>query len=174
MISQDPKPNVNLPQPTNKLWSSLTFFNNSIRTLTEIFKNTNVKVAYKVNNTIKFKCSSRKQNNKYNNSGVHQLKCGSCEQVYIGQTGRDFKTRFKEHVHDIRYNLTKSKYAEHILEHSPIDDIMNILRVAPKGKMLDILEKFHIYKSSKRKAIINEQNTKDSNILFYLALNRGK
>jgi predicted GIY-YIG superfamily endonuclease len=131
-----------------------------------------------VNNTVKLKCISRKQDNKYNNSGVYQLKCGSCEQVYIGQTGRDFKTRFKEHVHEIRFNLTKSKYAQHILEHGheygPIDDIMDILRIAPKGKMPDILEKIHIYKSSIHKAIVNEQNTKDSNILSDLALNRRK
>jgi hypothetical protein len=51
---------------------------------------------------------------------------------------------------------------------------MDILRIAPKGKMLDILEKFHIHKSSKHKAIIIEQNTKDSNVLSDLALSSRK
>jgi hypothetical protein len=40
--------------------------------------------------------------------------------------------------------------------------------------MLDILEKIHISKNSQQKANINEQNTKDSNVIFDLALNRRK
>ena len=29
-------------------------------------------------------------------SGVYKIKCGDCDHVYIGQTGRSFKNRCKE------------------------------------------------------------------------------
>jgi predicted GIY-YIG superfamily endonuclease len=51
---------------------------------------------------------------KYNARGVYELKCMTCEQVYIGQTGRDIKTRYKEHVSDIKSKKDKSRYALHI------------------------------------------------------------
>jgi hypothetical protein len=47
---------------------------------------------------------------------VYELKCLTYEQVYVGQTGRDFKTRYKEHIDDIKYNKDKSRYALHILQ----------------------------------------------------------
>jgi hypothetical protein len=36
------------------------------------------------------------------------------KKVYVGLTGRNFNSRFLEHIHDIRYNKDKSKYAKHI------------------------------------------------------------
>jgi hypothetical protein len=38
--------------------------------------------------------------------GLYKLKCVSCCGVYLGQTGRNFKTRFKEHISDM-YNREK-------------------------------------------------------------------
>jgi hypothetical protein len=73
----------------------------------------------------------------------------------VGQTGRDFKTRYKEHINDIKSNKDKSRYALHILqenhEYGPIDKIMNILKLQSKGKHLDVYERFHIYKANKQK-----------------------
>jgi hypothetical protein len=48
----------------------------------------------------------------YDKCGVYKLKCGSCPGVYLGQTGRSFRTRFKEHMSDIKHN--KEKLASHI------------------------------------------------------------
>jgi hypothetical protein len=66
----------------------------------------------------------------------------------VGQSGRNFKTRYEEHTNDIRLNKDKSKYAVHILqenhEHGPIDKTIEILIVANKGKYLDILERFYL------------------------------
>jgi hypothetical protein len=33
----------------------------------------------------------------------------------IGQTGRRFSTKYKEHIHDIRHNSNSTAYSEHIL-----------------------------------------------------------
>jgi hypothetical protein len=73
------------------------------------------------------------------------LKCLSCGQIYIGQTGRDFMTRYKELIKDMRYNEEKSLYTQHILEHShecdPIGNTIDALKMSHKSKQLDVLER---------------------------------
>ena len=39
-------------------------------------------------------------------SGVHELSCGECQSIYIGQTGRKLKTRIAEHRTKININST--------------------------------------------------------------------
>jgi hypothetical protein len=56
--------------------------------------------------------------NKCNSSGVYKLKCLTCEQMYVGQTGGSFRSRYEEHINDIRHNKGKSLYAQHILQHN--------------------------------------------------------
>jgi hypothetical protein len=64
------------------------------------------------------------------------------KKVYIGQTGRDFRTRFKEHIRYIRFNQTKSKYAQHILEcnheYGTIENTMEMIKNSKKGRHLDV------------------------------------
>jgi hypothetical protein len=64
----------------------------------------------------------------------------------VGQTGTNFETRYEEHTNDTRLNKDKSKYAIHILqenhEYGLIDKTMEILKVANKGKYLDIWERY--------------------------------
>lgn len=54
--------------------------------------------------------------------------------------------RFREHFQDFKYTNNKSKFAQHLSEkgHSfgPIDDRMETLHIANKGRMLDTLERF--------------------------------
>jgi hypothetical protein len=91
------------------------------------------------------------------NSGVYQLKCR--EQVYIGPTGREFRTSYKEHIRDIRFNQTKSKYAQNKLEYNHeygmTEVTMEVIKIAQKGRHLDALEIFYICKASKNKPILN-------------------
>jgi hypothetical protein len=45
------------------------------------------------------------------------MKCMDCPMKYIGQIGRTFNTRYKEHIHDIRSNNSNnSGYSNHILK----------------------------------------------------------
>jgi hypothetical protein len=53
---------------------------------------------------------------KFNHSGVYEMRCKSCDLKYIGQTGRNFRIRYKDHIHAIHSNKTTSRYAQHILE----------------------------------------------------------
>jgi hypothetical protein len=67
--------------------------------------------------------------------GVCELKYQSCPGSYIGQIGRNFKTRYKEHIQDIRNNRSKTGFSQHILNTGhAYDNIENTL------KILDIQE----------------------------------
>lgn len=93
-------------------------------------------------------------------SGVYQLSCGECEGVYIGQTGRSFKTRRQEHQRAYRlHKKDDSTYASHLLDtsHKPDWD-MQVLHVAGKGRRLHTLEALEIYKTSKgTNTLLNDQ-----------------
>jgi hypothetical protein len=58
-------------------------------------------------------------------------------------------------ISDIRYNRDKSRYVQHILQHKhkyrPIDETMDIIKMADKRKLFDTLERYRIYKTAKKK-----------------------
>jgi hypothetical protein len=90
---------------------------NETRTITRLFKNTNSRIAYETNNAVQNHLHPKKQDtDKYNRSGIYQIKCNSCQLKYIGQTSRNFRTRYKEHIQAIHTNITTSRYAQHILD----------------------------------------------------------
>jgi hypothetical protein len=87
----------------------------SIRTITKLFRNTNMKVAFGTNNTIKQHINAKeKTTDKYDLCGVYQMSCKDCNLKYVGQTGCMFQIRYKEHIREIKTNGQKSKYAQHI------------------------------------------------------------
>ena len=50
---------------------------------------------------------------------VYSIPCGDCEEVYLGQTKRQFCTRLKEHQRAVsNFNSSKSTLAEHVCETS--------------------------------------------------------
>jgi hypothetical protein len=77
------------------------------------------------------------------------MKCLDCPLKYIGQTGRTFHTRYKEHIQEIRNTNGNSGYSDHILNtghtHGTITDTMDIIKTEKNGKHLNTLDKYHIY-----------------------------
>jgi hypothetical protein len=67
-----------------------------------------------------------------------------CPLKYVGQTGRTFKTRYKEHIHDIRSNKGNTGYSNHILNaghtYGTMQDTMEIITLGRKGKYLNTLK----------------------------------
>jgi hypothetical protein len=123
-------------------------------------------VAFKTRNTLT-KWLRREQfhsdgdnGDKYDTCGIYKLKCRSCSSSYIGQTGRSFKVRFKEHVSDITHNRCKTGYSQHILKygHERAHSIteLEILERQNKGLFLNSLEKFHIFKCKKENKLLND------------------
>ena len=88
---------------------------------------------------------------------------------YTGQTGRPFKVRFQEHVWDFKYN-NRSKFAQHLIDNKhaigKMEDIMEVVHVTKKGKMMDTLEGFHTYKETKAGNQINDRLTVRKNAIF--------
>jgi hypothetical protein len=70
--------------------------------ITKIVKKSNIKITLTTNNTIGKLLTTKqeKTTNKYDKSGIYQLKCPTCDKKYIGQTGRPFKIRFQEHIRE--------------------------------------------------------------------------
>jgi hypothetical protein len=83
--------------------------------------------------------------NKYNKSGIYLMKSLDCPIKYIGQTGRTFYTRYREHNQVIRNYNSDVTYSSHILNmahtYGTITDIVDIIRTHKKGKHINSLEK---------------------------------
>ena len=85
-------------------------------------------------------------------TGIYKISCNDCDKFYIGQTGRAFQTRFKEHLPKAKNNL-KSNYAAHLVNenHSYTDFETNMipLHYCNKGNVMNALEEFEIYNKPK-------------------------
>jgi hypothetical protein len=81
-----------------------------------------------------------------------------------------FPKRYQEHFNDFKFNKYKSKYATHLLEnhHSigPINETMQILYTTSKGRLMDTIEKFHIYKETHQNNQINDRDTVKYNAIY--------
>jgi hypothetical protein len=56
---------------------------------TKLLKHTNLKIAYRTNNSIELNLKPKVQTtNKYLASGVYKLACAECGNTYVGQTDR--------------------------------------------------------------------------------------
>jgi hypothetical protein len=107
-------------------------------------------------------------------AGKYPVKCMDCHRQYVGQTGRNFKTRYKEHIRDIRNSRKTSGYVQHIVEtgHSfgKMNDIMEI-KIEQKGSYLNTLENFHIFKLFKQGIQLNNIGSNIHNPIFNVIQN---
>jgi hypothetical protein len=61
-----------------KKWATFTFFGPETRTITKLFKNTEIGISYRTRNSIKHLLRIKENKGKYNQSGVYQLQCTDC------------------------------------------------------------------------------------------------
>jgi hypothetical protein len=66
------------------------------------FFKTREKVTFRTQNTIQNILRPQPQIDKYNRSEIYQMKCLDFPMEYVGQTGRTFNIRYKEHIYDIK------------------------------------------------------------------------
>lgn len=102
---------------------------------------------------------SKKPKNIFNRLDVYKLNCNECDNFYIGQTGRTFDIRFREHT----YRQNKTAFGVHMKDTkhnvSSITENMEILHMNEKGRKLDLLENLNIFCWNKKAPdkILNEQ-----------------
>jgi hypothetical protein len=118
-------------QPHNKR-ATFTYNGKETKKITGLFKDIHMKIAFKTKNTIRNILRLNTATDKYEKSGVYQMKCMSCSLKYIGQTGRSFNTRYKEHIRDIRSKNSKPGYSSHLLNtdhtYGSITDTVQVVR----------------------------------------------
>jgi len=148
-----------------------TYVGKETKFITKLFNNTSLKIVFTTHNT-RGKLLSKQRNhnlNKFDKCEVYQLICSDCNKNYIGQIVSPFHVRFQEHFRDYKY-ANKSKFAQHLLDnkHSigPTENIMNVIHTTSKGKMLDTMEKFYIYKKTRINNQINDKCTVKPNVVF--------
>ena len=73
---------------------------------------------------------TEKQTN-INAIGIYKTACNTCNNIYVGQSGRTINIRHKDHVRYIRTNKPSPAYALHILqnrhEYGTIADTLQLL-----------------------------------------------
>jgi len=74
-----------------------------VKKITNLFKSTNVKIAFRTTNTIQQQLA-RQPHKEQNPSGIYKITCNTCKKAYVGQSGRAISTRHKEHINYIRTN----------------------------------------------------------------------
>jgi len=147
-----------------------------IRRITNLFKHSNLNIAFRATNTVQQQLSKEQINNK-NPSGINKLKCNTCNNVYVRQSGWSINVRHKEHVGYIRTNNPQSAYALHILQNrhkfEPIIDTLQLLKTCSKGTHMNCWEAFYMQVFHQHKILIAEQQVGDSNP-FYELVNTTK
>jgi hypothetical protein len=162
--------------PNNgRKYITFTYHDLAVRMITKLFRNTELKIAYKTTNTLRNHLKTQKKtSNKYELSGVYRLKCGECPHIYTGQTGRPFKTWYNEHIREIKNNGENSKFALHIQNTghkcANIEETLDVLHVQRKGSMMNTLESYHIYEAYKRGIHLNEALIDSYNPIFEIII----
>jgi hypothetical protein len=118
----------------SKKWVKFTYTGKEVRTITKLFKHTNLNIAFTTRNTIGRLLSQdphTREHNLYHRSGVYQLTCPTYKVKYIGHI------RYKEHILDYKQGDMKPNFAKHLLEqrHTPgtIEDTMDVVHTTSKG-----------------------------------------
>jgi transposase-like protein len=163
-----------------KRWTKFTYVGKETRFITKLFKKTDIGIAYTTRDNLRHLLNNRTNNKQdiYNKSGVYKLTCTDCNKQYVGQTGRPFYIRYKEHAREYKYATNKTNYAKHLLDNQhaikPIEECMTVLHATRKGPMLNTLERFYIYQATQNDNQLNDKNTVTTNPIFDVIMQHSK
>jgi hypothetical protein len=165
------KTNETQERQVQKKWVTFTYHSPIIRKVTNLFKNTEIRIAFRATNTIYQQLAERTQNK--NPSRIYEVKCKTCNKKYVGQSGRPITTRHKEHIRYIRSNNTTSAYAAHILnnrhENGTAENTLKLINPCRKGQKMNNWENLHIQIYHQLDRLITEQQVNKPNPLYELA-----
>ena len=89
---------------TQKKWITFTYHSPHVYKATNLFRNTNVQIAFQTSNTIFHQLRHRPPHNQQKASGIYRLQCNTCSKSYTDQTGQSVATRYREHTRYIKTN----------------------------------------------------------------------
>jgi hypothetical protein len=161
-----------IPQPRDETYFSIPYMGPISLRISNILKKNSINVSFSCNsNLAKLLVRNKDPVEVSSRSGVYSLSCDTCGANYVGQTGRPFFVRVKEHLSCIRLNKTESSFANHILDTGHAfdkDKNVKYLHFFPKGRKLNIAENLEILLSSKSPSSnsLNEQLNFDFRAFF--------
>ena len=95
-------------------------------------------------------CNNKDKVKNCNKSGIYRLKCQSCNKIYVGQSSRAVKVRWKEHFRDVKNKNLENAVALHYSnneQHKFNEELCGkILKVVPHEKYLDAWESLYMQK----------------------------
>ena len=101
----------NIPiQTQRKKWITFTYHSPLIHKVTNLFKSTNLNIAFRKFSAIYNQIYNRSPQNKMNASGIYRLQCRTCNKSYDGQTERSVEIRHREHV---KIHKNKQSLSQH-------------------------------------------------------------
>ena len=160
---QTPNPDKQINTHTWQKWALFIYIGKETSYITNISKRTDLKITFCTTYTLANLLTHKDYtHDKYSLSGVYKLTCPECHKTYVGQTGRQFSTRYKEYKTAWRNNSYTSNFAKHLIEeaHSfgPINKTMNIVHCHKKPAHLNTIEKFHIHTKFAKKNHLNDSD----------------
>ena len=136
-----------------------------------MFKNTDILIAFKANNTIYQQLAQKAENR--HPSGIYEIQCNTCGKNYVGQSGRPITIRHKEHIRYIKTNNPASAYATYILnnrhEYGTANDTLKLIHPCRKSKKMNHGENMYIQIHRQQNLLIMEQQVNEPNPLYELA-----
>jgi hypothetical protein len=102
--------------PTQK-WASFTYVGREISYITNIFRRIELKISFRTTNTLgNLLTHKHHPQDKFSLSGAYKLISPDCNKTYVGQTGRQFSTCYKEHKPAFRNYSNTSSFAKHLIK----------------------------------------------------------
>ena len=107
-------------------------------------------------------------------SDIHiiKMKCNTCNNAYVGQSGRSLNVRHKDYIRRIRTNNPLSTHALHILqsghEYGTITDTLQLLKTCKKGIRMNCWEALYTQVFHQHKMLVTEQQINEPNPLYEL------
>jgi len=89
------KTDQNSEKKDNKIWTTFTYHSPKIRTITDMFKNTHIGIAFRTTTTLHQRIRPKKQTpiTDHERSSVYKITCNTCCKAYVGQTSRNLKSK---------------------------------------------------------------------------------
>lgn len=134
------------PIRSDKRVVCLPFFPKLTNPLSTVLRRHGMHVVTRNNNTLRDAlCNLKDRQIPTETSGIYEISCQDCEEIYIGQSKRVIKDRLKEHVSATTNGHSwKSSVSEHMIEHRhKIDNLRRVKRSRDDYK-LDAWESLYI------------------------------
>lgn len=150
-----------IPDTSKKLFYSIPYLGNISYNVKKKLQNLGIDVSFKPSRNVgSLLFNVKDKTDVLQKCGVYRIDCSDCAASYIGQTGRTFNIRYREHI--ANNNNTNSNFAKHLLESNHIlsqNHSLQILHIEEKGPKLNLLEALEINKLNKnaRVILLNDQ-----------------